>query len=63
MGEYLTTENLAIYAAIISTIGIIFTGLQYWLNVKDKKDVNMEKTLKSIFTGIYISAFFILGYL
>lgn len=41
MGEYLTTENLAIYAAITSTIGIIFTGLQYWLNVKDKK-VNLK---------------------
>lgn len=37
MSEYLTTNNIAIYGAVVATISIIFSGLQYWLNLKDKK--------------------------
>ena len=37
MSEYLTTNNIAIYGAVVATISIVFNALQYLLNLKDKK--------------------------
>jgi hypothetical protein len=35
--EYLTTDNIAVYAAFVATLALIISILQHWNSIKDKK--------------------------